>query len=167
VNTPAKWWRKCKRRRGGVYGVRTRKHRQSMRREWGYIGESVSFYLRQKDHEGTGRYGHAAKFWSDLDPVFHRIIPLPWWLCWKWVLRPLETLVILCTWPRYNVSKNRWNPRRVSLYTQQAQRAARDTGGLAYRAGVRVAVFGRRTLQFAGTVLILIGVAMSLKEYVG
>lgn len=163
--TPAKWLRKCKRRKGGVYLWRTRKHRNPLRRENGYVGESVSFAAREKDHLGQGRYGHAAKDWSDLDPVCHRLIRLPWWLCWKWVLRPLETLVILCTWPRYNVAKNRWNPRRVPPYLQKAQRAARDAGGLSYRTGVAVARLGRRSLQLAGVVLILVGVAMTAKDY--
>jgi hypothetical protein len=156
--------RKWKRRRGGVYLWRTRKHNNPARRENGYVGESVSFKDRKNDHLGTGRYGHAAKPWCDLDPVMYRVIKLPWWLCWKWVLRPLETLVMLLTWPRYNDKKNHWNPRRVSIYSQQAQRRARDARGIAYRAQVRVAVFGRRTVQLLGVLLILTGVAMTVKD---
>jgi hypothetical protein len=155
--------RKWKRRRPGIYLVRTRKHLHPWRRENGYVGESVDVVAREKDHRGTGRYGHKAKCWSDLEPTWH-VLRLPWWLGWKWLLRPLETLAILLLAPRYNEAKNRWNPRRVSIYSQQAQRRARDTGGLAYRAGVQVAVFGRRTVQFLGVLLILMGVAMTVKD---
>lgn len=134
------WARKVRRRKGGVYLVRTRKH-ASVRRENGYVGETVNYRLRQRQHLGVGRYTEAgnvrsrtgdkpahAKSWTDLEPRWYRVIPLPWWLCWKWVLRPLETLVMVLTWPRYNVAKNRWNPRRVPLYVQQRQRALRDAG---------------------------------------
>jgi hypothetical protein len=153
-----RWWRKCKRRDGGVYLWRTRKHAKPWRRENGYVGESVSFKARKDDHLGKGRYGHVAKDWTDLDPVMHRVIPLPWWLCWKWVLRPLETLVIVLTWPRYNDAKNRWNPRRVPLSVQKRQRAARDAAGLAYRARVQVARGGRIVVQVLGVCCILAGV---------
>lgn len=135
-----KWYRKVRRRRGGVYLWRTDRHH--VRPEWfmrwfgwipwighrenAYVGESVSFYLRERDHLGKGRHKHAAKDWSDLRPVMHRVIKLPWWLCWKWVLRPLETLVMLVTWPRYNVAKNGWNPRRITPARAEAQRAERD-----------------------------------------
>jgi hypothetical protein len=120
------WLRKCKRRRGGVYLVRTRRHGAWWRRENGYVGESVHMISRKQDHLGTGRYGHAAKHWSDLDPIWRYVIRLPWWLCWKWILWPLETLVIWCTWPRYNTAKNRWNPRRIPLAKAKIQRINRD-----------------------------------------
>ncbi len=61
------------------------------------------------------------------------------------------------TWPRYNVAKNGWNPRRVTLSQQRAQRAARDGQTAAYRARVAVTVFGRRVLQVAGVLVILTG----------
>jgi hypothetical protein len=128
-----RWYRKVRRRRGGVYLVRTRRHNLRPRwlqwlgmRENGYVGESVSFHLRQRDHLGQGGHGHVAKDWSDLDPVWHKVIPLPWWLCWKWVLRPLETLVMLLTAPRYNIAKNHWNPRRITPGRARAERLMRD-----------------------------------------
>ena len=124
-----KWLRKCRRRRPGIYLVRTRKHGARpifSLRENGYVGESVNTGLRWQDHLGRGRHGNAAKNWSDLDPVFTVVIRLPWWLGWKWVLRPLETLVILWKRPRYNVSKNRWNPRRIPPYVAAVQRRQRD-----------------------------------------
>lgn len=152
------WGRKVRRRKGGVYLVRTRKHNNPMRRETGYVGESVSFRAREADHRGAGRYGNKAKDWTDLDPKWHRVIPLPWWLCWKPVLRSLETLVILLTWPRYNVAKNKWNPRRIPPYLAQHQRAVRDAGGSAYRAQVATARAVRALLMFAGVVLILGGI---------
>ncbi len=120
-----KWLRKVRRRRGGVYGYRTRKP-SGFGRHWGYIGETVSFYFRDRDHKGVGRNGQAAQPWSDLDPKRYTIIKLPWWLCWKWVLRPLETLVMLCTWPVYNDAKNHWNPRRIPKRGAAYQRKMRD-----------------------------------------
>lgn len=129
---PAGWWRKVRRRRGGVYAWRTDRHGVPWLREWGYAGESVSFAGRRLDHLGRGRYGQPAKDWSDLNPKQYRVIPLPWWLCWKWVLRPLETLVILLLRPRYNVAKNRWNRRRIPPYLARRQRQQRDA---ARRAG--------------------------------
>jgi len=128
-----RWYRKVRRRRGGVYLVRVQKH--SLRPRWlrwlgtrenGYVGETVSYHLRQRDHLGQGRHGQAEKDWADLKPVWYRVIPLPWWLCWKWVLRPLETLVMLLTWPRYNTDKNKWNPRRITPSRARAERMARD-----------------------------------------
>jgi len=143
-----RWVRKVRRRRGGVYLWRTRRH-NSLRRENGYVGESVNIYLRSRQHMGKGRFDSAgqvitsrrqqsapAQPWSDLDAVCHTIIRLPWWLCWKWVLRPLETLVILATWPRYNDAKNHWNPRRVPKHVARLERSMRD--GRGERATVRV-----------------------------
>lgn len=135
-----RWYLKVRRRRGGIYLVRTRRHhlrpRWFMRlfgwipwvgaRENGYVGLTVSYHLRQKDHLGRGRFGAKAKDWSDLDPVWHKVIPLPWWLCWHWLMHPLETLVIRLTWPRYNTDKNLWNPRRISPARARAQRLERD-----------------------------------------
>jgi len=125
MNTPAAWWRKCKRRRPGIYLVRTDRHLKPGRRENGYVGESVHVEMRGLDHLGRGRYGHAAKDWADLRTRWH-VLRLPWWLGWKWVLRPLETLAILLTWPRYNDAKNRWNPRRIPRHVQALQRRNRD-----------------------------------------
>jgi hypothetical protein len=136
-----RWVRKVKRRKGGVYLWRVRHHRNPMRRVNGYVGETNSFHFRKRQHLGSSNYAPAggkrlatavkvpAQSWSDLDPVMHKIISLPWWLCWKWVLRPLETLVMLCTWPVYNDAKNHWNPRRITKSLAKAQRAARDAGG--------------------------------------
>lgn len=158
--------RKWKRRKGGVYAWRTRKHAHPTRREWGYVGETNSFTRRARDHAGKSAYqrpdgsvqASTEKPWMDLDPKVYRVIRLPWWLCWKWVLRPLETVVILALWPRYNHAKNKWNPRRVALSTQRLQRAARDAAGPAYRARVQVAVWGRRLVQALGVCLALAGI---------
>lgn len=169
-----RWVRKVRRRKGGVYGFRVRHHLQPARRVWGYIGETVSFYLRGKQHLGLSRFDPAtglpvqgrrgvgmvqvpAQPWSDLDPVMHLIIPLPWWLCWKWVLRPLETLVILCTWPVYNDAKNRWNPRRITKNVARIQRFQRDAGSVQYRVTVAAGRALRVALQLAGVVLVLGG----------
>lgn len=120
-----RWYRKVRRRRGGIYAYRTRKPR-GRGRHWGYVGETVSFYFRDKDHMGLGNHGRLGQPWSDLDPVRYSIIKLPWWLCWKWVLLPLETLVMLCLWPVYNDAKNHWNPRRIPRQGARRMRMRRD-----------------------------------------
>lgn len=164
--TPAQWWASCKRRRGGIYLWRTRKHSNPFRRENGYVGLTNSFTRRERDHKGKTAYlrengevqAATEKPWMDLDAKCHKVIRLPWWLCWNWVMQPLETLLILLTWPRYNQAKNYWNPRRVTKARQLAQRQARDAGDLAYRARVRTAVWGRRAIQALGVLCILAGV---------
>ncbi len=158
--------RKWKRRKGGIYAWRTRKHAHPTLREWGYVGLTNSFARRARDHKGETAYLQAdgtiraasGKPWMDLDPVVYRVIRLPWWLCWHWVMRPLETLVMLALWPRYNDAKNHWNPRRVALSKAKAQRAERAAGGAVYRTKVRTMVFGRHAVQAIGIILILVGV---------
>lgn len=157
--------RKWKRRRGGIYLWRTRKHAHPTRRETGYVGLTNSFSRRERDHKGKTAYlredgtmvASTEKPWMDLDAKVYRVIRLPWWLCWRWVLSPLETLVILLTWPRYNHAKNLWNPRRVALSRQRQQRLERDGEGTAYRLKVRVFVWGRRVVQALGVLCILVG----------
>lgn len=65
------------------------------------------------------------KPWADLKPRLVLFIPLP---RWRWLLLTVETLLILVTWPVYNVQKNRWNPRRISSYAARMQRLARGKG---------------------------------------
>lgn len=123
---PAKrWYRKVRRRRGGIYLWRVDHHRKRFRRVTGYVGLTNSFYHRKRQHLGMDSRV-AAKGWSDLRPRCYEVIRLPWWLCWRWVLGPLETLVILATWPVYNVQKNRWNPRRRTLGQAAMDRVKRD-----------------------------------------
>lgn len=152
------WLAKVKRRRGGVYVWRVDRHTNRSRRVTGYVGETVSFYFRAKQHMGSSHYRidgtrsmsplkAQSQPWSDLNPKMYKVIPLPWWLCWKWVLRPLETLVILATWPVYNDAKNRWNPRRIPRATARLHRAQRETGHLPYRAKVWAAHMVRIVLQ--------------------
>lgn len=120
------WLAKVKRRRAGVYLVRTRKHR-GRRRENGYVGRSNNVKLREKCHRGQcSHHGCSAKPWTDLDPVFHWIVKLPWWLSWKWAQAPIEAFCIAVLLPRYNVQLNRKNPRRVTLTEQRRQRETRD-----------------------------------------
>jgi hypothetical protein len=167
-----RWGRKCRRRKGGVYLWRTRHHHNPLRRETAYVGESVNIYLRSRQHMGRGRFdadgqvitskaqrSAPAQPWSDLDPVCHTVIKLPWWLCWKWVLRPLETLVILATWPRYNDAKNHWNPRRIPKSVAKLERAQRDGRGHVRTLTVRVVSWGRRLTMTAGGLVMLTGVA--------
>lgn len=170
--------RKWRRRRPGIYAWRTDRHYDRSRREWAYVGESVNIAMRDRCHMGTCGHrpkvtrtalpggmltsvlttpGCSAKPWADLRPVRHTIIPLPWWLGWKWLLRPLETLVILALAPRYNHAKNRWNPRRVPLSTQAAQRHERNCESSSYRTKVAAMRAVRRTVQALGVLLILAG----------
>jgi hypothetical protein len=170
-----KWVKKCKRRRGGVYLWKVDHHLNRARRVNGYVGETVSFHFRSKQHMGLSRFDPAtgqvvksrapgvamvkvpAQPWSDLNPIMRKVIKLPWWLCWKWVLRPLETLVMLFTWPVYNDAKNHWNPRRIPKSLAQTQRATRDAGGMVYAAKAGLAHGVRVLVQVAGAVAILAG----------
>lgn len=167
-----KWVRKCKRRQGGVYLVRVDHHIDRTRRVTGYVGETVNFYLRERQHLGTSRfdpltgkangtvtYRTKAQPWADLRPRFYKLIPLPWWLCWKWVLRPLETLVILATFPIYNDAKNKWNPRRIRRTDAQVHAIQRATGNTP---NPRLRRIVRRALQLAGVLLILTGIIGAL-----
>ena len=168
VRAVKKRLKKWKRRKGGVYLVRMDHHRNRARRVNGYVGETVSFHFRKRQHLGSSHYAAdgkrtavatktAGQPWSDLNPVWHHLA-LPWWLCWKWVLRPLETLVIWFTWPIYNDSKNRWNPRRIPKGLARQMREARDAGGLGYRAGISLAHGARIAVQVAGAIVIMIGI---------
>ena len=167
-----RWYRKVHRRRGGVYLWRVDHHTNHARRVNGYVGETVSYYFRSRQHLGHGsRYdpvtGNVSKVgevkvpsqpWSDLRPKMYKIIPLPWWLCWKWVLRPLETLVILCTWPMYNDAKNRWNPRRVDRKQARLYRVQRDAGTATQRLRTWTAHLFRYAVQATGVLVILAGI---------
>jgi hypothetical protein len=172
-----RWVAKCRRRKGGVYLWRVDHHRNRMRRVNGYVGETVSFFLRSRQHMGISRFdpvtGQVAKNgpvkvpaqpWSDLNPVCHQIIRLPWWLCWKWILRPLESLVILVTWPVYNDAKNHWNPRRIPKSVAKAQRAARDA-----HQGWRTSVttIGAHTVRYViqGACAVLVIAVVALGAY--
>jgi hypothetical protein len=164
------WLAKVKRRRGGVYLWRVDHHLNRARRHTGYVGETVSFYFRSRQHMGTSHYADgaskrvgvavkvASQPWSDLNPKMYRVIRLPWWLCWKWVLRPLETLVILCTWPVYNEAKNKWNPRRMDRTAARMARSRRDAGMGMNRARVLAYHALRWTLQAASATLLLAGI---------
>lgn len=117
--------------KGGVYAYRCRKPGARLRIpvlswHWAYVGETTSFYHRDQQHRyGLGQFGGTAKPWADLEPYVAVRIPLPGW---KWLLRSVETLLIVLLWPAYNVKKNRWNPRRITPWRAGWQRRLRDTG---------------------------------------
>lgn len=121
---------------GGVYVFRTRKPGAILGlpflgRHFAYVGETTSFHHRIMQHvAGGGRFNAEQKHWADLDPKVALRIPLP---PWKWLLRTVETLVILLVWPVYNHRKNLWNPRRVSLSMAAMQRRTRDRHDVAFR----------------------------------
>jgi hypothetical protein len=116
---------------------------------WCYVGETTSFYHRHQQHVyGLGQFGAGKEQpWSDRMPYVAFRIPLP---PWKWLLRSVETLVILALWPVYNVSKNRWNPRRITPANARRLRRYRDAGG--------VRLFG--TVRWYHVVLILVAFAL-------
>lgn len=94
-----------------------------------YVGETVTLTGRRSEHlNGGGRYRHAAKPWTDLEPSWY-YVPLP---SWKWLLRSVETLGIVLLWPVYNQQKNLWNPRRIPLESARKQRARRDAWGWSF-----------------------------------
>lgn len=97
-------------------------------RHTAYVGEGW-VDLRKREHLlGGGRYRTGPKPWCDLHPS-HYVIRLPYW---KWLLRSVETLLILLLWPVYNVSKNRWNPRRIPPEVAKAQRMMRNSYGWSF-----------------------------------
>jgi hypothetical protein len=120
--------------RGGVYIYRCRKPAARFRipiLSWhfAYVGETTSFWHRHRQHMGIAtNYTPTPQPWTDRDPYVWLRIPLP---PWKWLLRSVETLAILAVWPVYNISKNRWNPRRIKPWTAQRQRQYRDVGAWA------------------------------------
>jgi len=116
----------------GVYAYRglkpgARFHIPIISYQWLYVGETKRRTLRDQQHRyGDRRYQVDPKPWSDREPRQALWIPLP---PWRWLLRSVETLVILALWPVYNVQKNRWNPRRIHPITAIRHRAERDVGG--------------------------------------
>ncbi len=93
-------------------------------RHFAYVGETVSFRDRHGEHvNGGGRWGRRAQPWSDLDPVCVLRIPMP---KWKWMLRGVETTMIVLLAPVYNDKKNKWNPRRITLASSRRMRRRRD-----------------------------------------
>ncbi len=119
MRTLRHWWRMVRARKPGIYAYRTRKHRNPFRSEWGYVGRSNRLDLRDGQH--------AAKPWYDLVKKRYTL-PLPWWLGWRWVLAPLETLLILLLLPRYNWQKNP-RPGKVGPTQQRLQRQQREGYG--------------------------------------
>lgn len=119
----------------GIYLFRTRKPHAPfglpvIGRHNGYVGQTNSYARRYEQHvKGGGRYSVRAKHWSDLDPRFYRILPLPRWVFeWTpWVVSVIEALCIFVLLPVYNVKLNRHNIRRISLRRQRAHRFMRDS----------------------------------------
>lgn len=166
MRTPAKWWRSVKRRKPEIYAYRTDCHRNPMRREWGYVGETWRPGARQIEHTvGGGHYKATAKPWSDLHPTKYVLVKLPWWLAWKWVMRPIETLFILLLQPRYNHDKNLLNRRRIPLSVQASQRRTRDEYGLGRRAAVQVVQLTGTALRVAGVLCLLAALGFTVSDH--
>ncbi len=93
-------------------------------RHFAYVGETVTFEGRHGEHmAGGGRWKRGAAAWSDLDAKCVLRLRLP---RWKWLLRSVETLLIVLCCPAYNEKKNLWNPRRIPRWWAKRQRAKRD-----------------------------------------
>lgn len=159
MKSPRKWWRSVRRRRAGIYLVRTDKHLRPGRRENGYVGRSNNVRIRITQHLGHG--SHKPKPWADLHPRWH-VLRLPWWLSWRWIQAPLEAAAILLLAPRYNHSLNLANPRRVPLSVQARQRAERDRMPGFYHVKVAVARGARTLLLTLGWLAIVAGVGMTV-----
>lgn len=155
-----KFIQRARRRRAGIYLVRTRRHLSMARRENGYVGRSNNVPIRKGQHLGLDKR-HKAKPWTDLNPRWH-VLWLPWWLSWKWVQAPLEWLGVKLLLPRYNHTMNLTNPRRVALSVQARQRAERDAQPGSYHVKVMAARVGRITYLALGWALIVGGVAMTI-----
>lgn len=132
--------------RGGCYIWRTRKPGAVfglpiIGRHTAYVGETVSFYHRERQHLlGGGTYDVRGKDWADLAPRCYRI-PLP---TWKWLMRSVETLLIWVLCPVYNIRKQPfYNIRKIKPSTARLHRLAREVGRKAApgwrRIGVTVA----------------------------
>lgn len=150
---------KAKRRRAGIYLVRTRKHR-GRRRENGYVGRSNNVPMRTRQHLGQDAR-HKPKPWTDLDPVWH-VLWLPWWASGRWVQAPLEAVAIRLLLPRYNDTMNHGNPRRVPISEQHQQRAQRDRGISGGGRTIRLHLEGRKV---AGVALLAAAVAMPIYAF--
>lgn len=93
-------------------------------RHFAYVGETVSFKDRHGEHvNGGGRWKRKAQPWADLDAKCIFRLPLP---TWKWLLRSIETFLIVFLFPVYNDRKNKGNLRRITLRAAKRQRAKRD-----------------------------------------
>lgn len=138
--------------KGGIYLARTNKPYSIfgmplIGRHNGYTGQSNTYKLRWPQHvQGGGKFKSTAKPWSDLDPEFHRILPLPAWLFLHApkVVNFLEGVCIVLTAPVYNVELNKWNPRRISVEKQKKQRAWRNGTVGWWRIGAAVLVSSLR-----------------------
>jgi hypothetical protein len=165
MRTPAAWLRACKRRKPGIYLYTTRKHLEPWKKEFGYAGKSRNLAARDKDHCGTGQWGHAEKPWMDLK-VRLRTLQLPWWLGWDWLTLTLEALLIWTLRPRYN-----WqlNPRRdkVGPREQKLQRTVRDSMPATYRAKIRAMRITDLVIRYTGAIMIILGLGGYLWQRAG
>jgi hypothetical protein len=123
-----------KRMQGGIYLARTNKPYSIfgwpiVGRHNGYTGQSKAYRLRWQQHaQGGGKFKSVPKSWSDLDPEFYRILPLPAWMFERAprIVNLLEGACIVLTAPVYNIQLNKWNPRRISKKRAEKQRRWRE-----------------------------------------
>jgi len=159
-----KFIRKAKRRNAGVYWYTAKRHLKPGR-ELAYVGESWDLKRRNLEHtKGGGFFKKVAKDWADLEPRQHTF-QVPWWLSWKWVLRSVETLLILVLRPRYNWAKNPYKRHRVGPKEQAVQRQIRDArraAGIPLDRGPILTA--NRALVFAGVLVLMVGVVGSIVQ---
>lgn len=161
-----KLFRKARRRRAGIYLVRTNQHLRPGR-ENGYVGRSNQVHLRRDCHLGVCLHPqHEAKLWTDLDPVWH-VLWLPWWASFRPIQAWIEWMAVKVLLPRYNVQMNRRNPRWIPPSKARAQRMMRDRyRRLGYHLDChpidRAARSGRTLATVVGVVAIVVGIGMSV-----
>lgn len=119
-------------RQAGCYVHRARKPHAPLGlpiigRHTAYVGQSNSRFHRDRQHlQGGGTYRATAKPYADLDV---KIYPLPCLFPNSRRGRLMqEQLWIWLLWPVYNVSGNRWNPRRITPAAALRQRMSRSGG---------------------------------------
>lgn len=154
-----------KRLGSGIYLARTNKPYAIfglplIGRHNGYVGQSNAYELRWAQHtHGGGKFKSVAKGWSDLDPEFHRIIPLPKWMFERTpkVVDALEWLAIKLLLPVYNDKMNHSNPRRIPKERLWKQRRFRtETSG-----GIRISIM---LLRSSFKLLLLLGAFLLLRK---
>lgn len=116
-------------KRQGVYVWRVRKPHAVfglpfIGRHFGYLGQSSSFYHRDRQHEGKDSR-HPAASWSDLEPRVYRLPCL--FPQWRWSRELSESAWTWLLCPVYPERKQPpWNLRKISRIRAANMREARD-----------------------------------------
>ena len=157
------WWRSQPVTREAIYAYRTRKPWARwglpiIGRHWAYVGRTNDLARRDDEHlVGGGRYGAVPKDWADLEP--RRYVLVGYRRRREPRTHLLEWAAVRLLWPVYNVSMNRWNPRRIKPYDARRQRQARNiSAGRGVIVGAR-----RRAPVYLGLASVLVAVVAGLR----